>query len=92
MLRMSFDDATKSRIKTVSRSRLVLKCPKHTRYNPAHGRGAIIGRCPGCEAALEGYEAAMNFRQALARYSVTTEKFETFKPRQKKQKAIAASA
>jgi len=92
MLKMTFEDATKSRLKTVAKSRLVLKCPKHTRYNPAHGRGAIIGRCPGCEAALEGYEAALNLRQALARYVVTTEKFEMAKPRQRKQKAIAASA
>lgn len=92
MLKMTFDDATKTRLKTVTRSKLVLKCPKHIRYNPAHGRGAIVGRCPGCEAALEGYEAAMSFRQALARYVVTNEKFETAKPRQKKPKALAASA
>jgi hypothetical protein len=92
MLKMVFDDATKNRLKTVAKSKLVLRCPKHTRYNPAHGRGAIVGRCPGCEAALEGYEAAMNLRSALVRYSVETEKFETAKPRQKKQKAIAATA
>ena len=89
MLKMTFDDATKMRLKTVAKSKLVLKCPKHTRYNPAHGRGAIVGRCSGCESALEGYEAAFNLRQALARYVTITETFETAKPRQKRQQKLA---
>jgi len=80
MLKFCFDDATKLRLKTVSKSKLTLRCPKHPRYNPAHGRGAIIGRCQGCESALEGYEAAMNLRQALVRYAAETERFETSKP------------
>jgi hypothetical protein len=90
MLKFTFDDATKLRLKTVAKSKLALRCPKHTRYNPAHGRGAIVGRCQGCEAALEGYEAAMNLRQALARYTAETEKFETSKPRTRKAKVATA--
>ena len=85
---MKFDDATKSRIMTVSRSKLMLRCPKHTRYNPAQGRGAIVGVCPGCIAALDAYEAVCGFRQALARYVCLTEKYETTKPRQKKEKLV----
>jgi hypothetical protein len=92
MLNLRFDEATKLRLQIVSKSKLALRCPKHTRYNPAHGRGAIIGRCQGCEAALEGYEAAMNLRQALIRYSVETEKFETSKPRKKKSKPSCIEA
>lgn len=92
MLKMTFDDATKMRLKTVAKSKLVLRCPRHTRYNPAHGRGAIVGRCQGCEAALDAYEAAMSLRQALARYSMQTEKFETSKPRTRKPKIISATA
>jgi hypothetical protein len=87
MLKFTFDDATKLRLKTVAKSKLALRCPKHTRYNPAHGRGAIVGRCQGCEAALEGYEAAMNLRQALVRYATGTERFETSKPRTRRKVA-----
>jgi hypothetical protein len=92
MLQVRFDDATKTRLKTVAKSKLVLKCPTHARYNPGEGRGAIKGCCPGCEAALEAYEAVCNLRQALARYSVQTERFETAKPRQKKPKATCVGA
>ena len=84
MLRMKFDDSTKSRLVAVSRSRLVLKCSKHTRYNPAHGRGAIVGSCHGCEAAYEAYEAACALRQALSKYVTLTQEFETTRPRKKK--------
>lgn len=92
MYKFRFDETTKSRLKTVAKSKLTLKCVKHTRYNPAHGRGAIVGRCAGCEAALEAYEAAMNVRTALVRYEVATAKFETAKPRTRKPKTASASA
>lgn len=92
MLQMRFDDATKARLKSVAKSKLTLRCPKHTRYNPAEGRGAIRGCCAGCEAAFEAYQAAVNLRTALAVYSAKTEKFETAKPRTRKPKATSASA
>lgn len=91
MLKLTFDDSTKMRMKAIAKSKLVLKCPKHIRYNPAHGRGCIVGRCQGCEAALEGYEAMMNLRAALVNYSMMTEKFETAKPRTRKAKVTSVS-
>lgn len=91
MLRMNFDDATKNRLKRIVRSRLVLKCAKHPRFNPAEGVGALKGAgCPDCRATIRAYDAAVAFRQALANYDSITEKYETAKPRQKKAKAVAA--
>ena len=54
MLKTSFDTAMKSRLKTIAKSRLVLKCPKHTRYNPAEGRGAIKGILSGLSRGIGG--------------------------------------
>jgi hypothetical protein len=92
MLQMRFNDATQLRLKTVAKSKLTLRCPKHTRYNPAEGRGAIRGCCAGCEAAFEAYEAVLALTTALARYVAVTEKFETAKPRQKKVKPTCIGA
>jgi hypothetical protein len=77
MLVMKFDATMKAKIKMVSRSRLNLKCPKHSKFNPAEGAGAIRGACPDCFSALNAYGVACNFRQALAQYIVQTEKYET---------------
>ena len=89
MLQMRFTDATKLRLKTVANSKLMLRCSKHTRYNPAEGRGAIRGCCAGCEGAYEAYEAVVALQTALSRYLTVTEKFETARPRQKKVKSPA---
>lgn len=83
MLRWKFSDDIKKKLVKVSRSRLVMKCPKHTRYNPAHGGGAIVGNCNSCRETLDAYNAAVNLQQALAEYLHVTEKFETYKPRTK---------
>lgn len=85
---MRFSDTLKLKLKAIAKSRLTLRCPKHTRYNPAEGRGAIRGRCAGCEDAYEAYEAVIAFHQALARYAVVTEKFEMSKPRSRKSKPV----
>ena len=92
MLQMRFNDTTQLRLKTVAKSMLVLRCPKHTRYNPAEGRGAIRGCCHGCEDAYEAYEAVIALQTALARYVNVTEKFETARPRQKKVKPTCIGA
>jgi hypothetical protein len=85
MLKPRFDETTKAHLKTISRSKPTLKCAKHTKYNPAHGRGAITpSHCSGCHAALEAYEAFINLRQAVAKYLTLIEPYETAKPRQKR--------
>lgn len=83
-MQMKFTDATKLRLKTLIKSRLTLRCPHHSRYNPAEGRGAIRGACPGCEEAYKAYEAVVSLHQALANYTSLTEKFEISKPRGRK--------
>jgi hypothetical protein len=83
MLKPRFDETMKGHLKTLSRSKPTLKCSKHTKYNPAHGRGAITGSCKGCEAALEAYEAFIGLRQAVAKYLTLIEPYETAKPRSK---------
>ena len=52
MLQMRFDESMKNQLKTAAKSKLTLRCPKHTRYNPAEGRGKIKGGCAGCEKLL----------------------------------------
>jgi hypothetical protein len=85
MLKPRFDETMKGHLKTLSRSKPTLKCPKHTKYNPAHGRGKITpAHCTGCLAALEAYEAFIGLRQAVAKYLTLMEPYETAKPRQKR--------
>lgn len=84
MLKPRFDDTMKAHLKTLGRSKPTLKCKKHIKYNPAHGRGAITGSCKGCLAAWEAYEAFINLRQAVAQYLTLIEPYETAKPRQKR--------
>jgi hypothetical protein len=74
----------KTHLKVISRSKPALKCPKHIKYNPAHGRGFITGSCKGCLAAADAYEAFINLRQAVAAYLTLMEPYETAKPRQRR--------
>lgn len=39
---------------------LVIRCPKHKRYNPyKHGEGAIVGGCKQCLALWRAYLIAL---------------------------------
>jgi hypothetical protein len=85
MLKLRMDDTTKAAFKKAIQSRPNLKCPKHIRFNPAQGRGAIVGGCSGCEKAMTAYNAYINMTNAVALYvTMTVDPYETAKPRTKK--------
>ena len=70
------------------RSRLVLKCDNHVRYNPdKDGAGAIRGNCPTCAALLTAYQARHHLLAAAKDYAIKAEPFETFKPRARRVRA-----
>ena len=81
MLSMKFDDSVKKQIVAVSRSRVVMRCTKHPRYNPAKGMGAVVGNCSTCCELLDAYKAILGFKEVLGKYLRATEKYETHKPR-----------
>jgi hypothetical protein len=78
------DDTTKAAFKKAIQSRPNLKCPKHIRFNPAQGRGAIVGSCSGCEHTVTVYTAYWNMRKSVALYNELALQYETAKPRAKK--------
>lgn len=85
MLKLRFDDIQKNNLKRVLKSKPNLKCDKHIRFNPANGRGSIVGACVHCEQSFSAYQAYLNLRQALAVYvAEVILPFETVKPRTKK--------
>jgi hypothetical protein len=85
MLKLRLSESLKANLKKVLRSKPNLKCPKHVRYNPAQGRGAIVGGCSGCEKAMSAYNAYINMTNAVALYvTMTADPYESAKPRTKK--------
>jgi hypothetical protein len=46
------------------RLRVALRCPKHRRFNPAQGRGAVKAGCPACQDLCAVYSLA---RQVVER-------------------------
>jgi hypothetical protein len=44
------------------------KCPKHPRFNPEMGEGAIRGGCPDCSALYQVVEARDRATRALREF------------------------
>lgn len=88
MLKIRLNDSFKTNVKKVLRSKPNLRCPKHVRFNPALGRGAIVGGCSGCEKTIAAYAAYLTMQTTVAEYLKLTESYETAKPRMVK-KAVA---
>ena len=42
------------------------KCPRHPRFNPEHGPGAIRGACHTCTRLLELYRTLVESNRAVA--------------------------
>ena len=85
MYKLRLSETLKNNLKKVLRSKPNLKCPKHVRYNPAQGRGAIVGGCSGCERAMTAYNAYLGLTEAVVKYiTVAADPFESAKPRVKK--------
>ena len=85
MYKLRLSETLKNNLKKVLRSKPNLKCPKHVRYNPAQGRGAIVGGCSGCERAYAAFNAYVAMTEAVAKYiTVAADPYETAKPREKK--------
>jgi hypothetical protein len=47
------------------RLHLKLTCPRHPKYNPEVGQGAIKGGCEDCERILELYTSAIHVRNRV---------------------------
>ena len=85
MYKLRLSETLKNNLKKVLRSKPNLKCPKHVRYNPAQGRGAIVGGCSGCEKAYAAFNAYVAMTEVVAKYiTVAADPFESAKPRAKK--------
>ena len=72
MLRLKTDLKVKSRV--------VLKCDRHIRYNPENdGQGGIKGSCPTCYEMLEVYQTRQRLMSALREFEQRVKPFETYK-------------
>jgi hypothetical protein len=65
------------------KSRLVLRCSKHSRYSPERdGASAIRGGCATCTSILAAYQARERLLRAFKEFEVKTAEFEAVKPKQ----------
>ena len=88
MYKLRLSETLKNNLKKVLRSKPNLKCPKHVRYNPVQGRGAIVGGCSGCEKAYTAFNAYVAMTEAVVKYiTVAADPFESAKPRLPKASA-----
>ena len=68
--------------KVTVKSRIVLRCDKHPRYNPEKdGPGGVRGGCARCLHLNQIYNVRQNLLNAARDYEQVSKPYETIKPR-----------